>query len=130
MIGGEAMKKLQNDFTTPKQSKGLLELGVPEWSANCVLRHYNWAEDNLEESNWELPCIVYRADELDRFIDDEYDKVLPCWSIGRLIEIWEVITGEKWSHETEQSIIEELISNFNYYSYDNDDPLDFSKLED
>lgn len=28
------MKQLQNDFTTPEQSKRLLELGVPRWSAN------------------------------------------------------------------------------------------------
>lgn len=28
------MKKLQNNFTTPEQSKRLLELGVPEWTAD------------------------------------------------------------------------------------------------
>jgi hypothetical protein len=33
------MKKLQNNFTTPEQSKRLLELGVPADSADlyCVL---------------------------------------------------------------------------------------------
>ena len=31
------MKKLQNNFTTPEQSKRLLELGVPADSADCYL---------------------------------------------------------------------------------------------
>lgn len=30
-----AIKKLQNNYTTPKQSKRLLELGVPADSADC-----------------------------------------------------------------------------------------------
>ena len=29
-----AIKKLQNNFTTPEQLKILLELGVPRWSAD------------------------------------------------------------------------------------------------
>ena len=82
--------QLQNHYTTPEQSTRLLELGVPEWTADCVLRHYNWAEDNLNENNWEYPCIQAFGYEgnLDRFLDDEYDKVLPCWSAGRLEEIF------------------------------------------
>ena len=32
-----AIKKLQNNFTTPEQSKRLLELGVPADSADCYL---------------------------------------------------------------------------------------------
>ena len=97
------MKTLQNNFTTPEQSKRLLELGVPERTANCVLRHYNWADDNLDENNWELPCVVWTATELDRFIDDEYDKVLPCWSVGRLMEIIDICAmGEQSDPNTEE----------------------------
>lgn len=29
------MKKLQNNYTTPEQSKRLLELGIPAWTADC-----------------------------------------------------------------------------------------------
>lgn len=29
------MKKLESNFTTQEQSKQLLELGVPEWTADC-----------------------------------------------------------------------------------------------
>ncbi len=31
------MKQLQNNFTSPEQSKRLLELGLPADSADCVL---------------------------------------------------------------------------------------------
>ena len=85
---------------------------MPAGSADCY-----YLDLGLDEYS-DRPYCGFNADEF------------PCWSVGRLIEIWEVVTGEKWLHETEQPIIEELISNFNYYSYDNDDPLDFSKLED
>ena len=126
------MEKLQNDFTTPKQSKRLLELGVPEWTANCVLRHYCWANDNSDESGWELPCIVWSADALDRFIDDEYDRVLPCWSAGRLMEIFDkcqtcrTYCHKEWAEYTAfDDYIEYIICAFSRWH----STLDFSKLK-
>lgn len=69
------MKKLQNCFTTPEQSKRLLEIGVPADSADCYLY-------NVREYGWRS------------FIRQPYynENVLcggsiPCWSVGRLIEI-------------------------------------------
>lgn len=126
------MKTLQNNFTTPEQSKRLLELGVPADSADGVYIIYNEGTDDeisqltIPNDTQCKPCeMVEKGNE-----NYKNGNVSFClsWSVGRLIEIWEVVTGEKWLHETEQPIIEELISNFNYYSYDNDDPLDFSKL--
>ena len=32
--------KLQNNFTTTEQSKRLLELGVPAWTADCFFGGY------------------------------------------------------------------------------------------
>lgn len=116
------MKTLQNNFTTPEQSKRLLELGVPADSADCV---YELKQNGTQFTMSKTPDIIPISMRL-----SWRNNRIPCWSVGRLIEIWEVVTGEKWLHETEQPIIEELISNFNYYSYDNDDPLDFSKLEE
>ena len=126
------MKKLQSNYTTPEQSKRLLELGVPEWTANCVLRHYNWADDNLDERNWELPCIVWDATDLDRFIDDEYDKVLPCWSVGRLMEIYALccptdIDADIWLADSD-TYLNSMIAKFE--SAFEDSVLDFSKLEE
>lgn len=77
------MKQLQNNFTTPEQSKWLLKiLGVPADSAdmyyqNALLepriipvgRKYKEYTDNIIGINRELWYFT------------------PCWSVGRLIEI-------------------------------------------
>ena len=72
----QAMKKLQNNFTTPEQSKRLLELGVPADSADCV--HTYLGIKILPEG------IVYS--NYDWMVADG-DNRIPCWSVGRLIEI-------------------------------------------
>ena len=67
------MKKLQNNFTTPELSKRLLELGVPADSADCYygkdgkIHHIDGSIPN--SLLWTVGCI-------------------PCWSAGRLIEIY------------------------------------------
>ena len=75
------MKTLQNNFTTQEQSKRLLELGVPEDSADCYLLRTHTKGDTF--------IVEVLHDELyskkDKFTNMlEY---LPCWSVGRLIEI-------------------------------------------
>ena len=75
-----AIKKLQNDFTTPEQSKRLLELGVPADSANCCLRRI------LTDGGY---CETWRVDVFD-FIGQIHDDYLPCWSAGRLMEICDI----------------------------------------
>lgn len=68
------MKTLQNNFTTPEQSKQLLELGVPIDSADMYYKH-----------TMLTPYILS-----DRVLFSVYSKVediVPCWSVGRLIEI-------------------------------------------
>ena len=80
------MKTLQNNFTTPEQSKRLLELGVPADSADCYLLRTHTQGDTF------LPKILHGEtySELDKFTNMlEY---LPCWSVGRLIEIMFVCT--------------------------------------
>ena len=75
------MKKLQNNFTTPEQSKRLLELGVPADSADCYLLRTRTKGDTfiVEVLHDEL---YSRHDKFTNLL--EY---LPCWSVGRLIEI-------------------------------------------
>lgn len=74
------MRKLQNNFTTPEQSKLLLELGVPADSADCY---------NVIDSD------VYNKDEI-RVRQNEYEisssffnnkHYNPVWSVGKLVEI-------------------------------------------
>ena len=75
------MKTLQNNFTTPEQSKRLLEFGVPADSADCYLLRTHTKGDTF--------IVEVLHDELyskkDKFTNMlEY---LPCWSAGRLMEI-------------------------------------------
>ena len=80
------MKKLQNNFTTPEQSKRLLELGVPADSADCYLLKTHTKGDTFIVEV--LHDKLYSKKE--KFINVlEY---LPCWSVGRLIEIFEICT--------------------------------------
>lgn len=83
-----AIKKLQNNYTTPEQSKRLLELGVPADSADCyhVVKNnftailHNEAYSVCEEKMIKVSKTAYR-EEMNR------GDILPCWSVGRLIEI-------------------------------------------
>lgn len=80
--GKTIMKTLQNNYTTPEQSKRLLELGVPADSADCYLLRTHTKGDTF--------IVEVLHDELyskkDKFTNMlEY---LPCWSVGRLIEIY------------------------------------------
>lgn len=131
-----ATKQLQNNFTTPEQSKCLLELGVPADSANAILRHYIWAKGHNEddEENWETPMVVDHRCQLSAsqllgiVIDDEYDKALPCWSVGRLIEIFIICTPYVEIRLRQRLIIEQLIAS--YEDVKKQGLIDFSKLEE
>jgi hypothetical protein len=79
------MKTLQSNFTTIEQSKRLLELGVPAWTADCF--YHNVVDEHPKVSyidgdrdfKWNLEC--------------EYAPK-PCWSVGRLIEIYHICVGQ------------------------------------
>ena len=101
------MKKLQNNFTTPEQSKRLLELGVPEWAADCYYKE----SGKIEVKNTAL------------------DELYPsCWSVGRLIEIYCLCADERYSIEFIGQIhtipMNKILDLFEYVK------LDFSKLEE
>lgn len=115
------MKKLQNNFTTPEQSKRLLELGVPANSADCYYDQYQ---------------ILNFRNELDYGYDffGLNFRFIPCWSVGRLIEILKICIANK--HKTElDEIFEELEMCIDtiqvlvqiFIEYRN--VIDFSKLE-
>jgi len=80
------MKKLRSNFTTPEQSKRLLDLGVPADSADCYYDHYK----NLE---------VRVYGKLESSFFDTYTRFTPCWSVGQLIEVYEICTGQVWQNE-------------------------------
>ena len=105
------MKKLQNNFTTPEQSKWLLELGVPADSADMYYKHtmltpYVFANGVLFS--------IYSVAE----------DITPCWSVGRLIEIAFICSGvcaiDFWRND---SPMDDII-----YEFENN-KMDFSKLD-
>ena len=85
------MKPLQNNFTTPEQSKILLELGIPADSADGVYIIYNEGTDDeisqltIPNDTQCKPCeMVEKGNE-----NYKNGNVSFClsWSVGRLIEL-------------------------------------------
>ena len=124
------MKKLQNNFTTPEQSKRLLELGVPAWAADCYMLNrqiehgwdYNDYDIYVDECN--VKCATYK----------ENNTILPCWSVGRLIEILTIcnnfgtLTIDWFSFCKEQSPLQLVYDEI--CAGATQSLLDFSKLEE
>lgn len=124
------MKTLQNNFTTPEQSKRLLELGVPVWTADC----YYYEENGISKDC--TPNIVSLGDvwtdESKETMFSSYVDV-PCWSVGRLIEIFELCSGVLWQDTAQPSVkqptlIERVIDTIVLFNKHGN--MDFSKLED
>lgn len=90
------MKQLQNNFTTPEQSKRLLELGVPEDSADMMYypefteNLYSIGNGGFRMSN--TPRVLMACEKFSnstRYDSGKFRELCaPCWSVGRLIEIY------------------------------------------
>lgn len=107
------MKKLQRNFTTPEQSKLLLELGVPENSADCynTIKHIGKIPDGMTYKNvWQMS--IWRNK------NGSHIEMYPCWSVGRLIEIY-LICNEVIDNVTElhHSAIKIDVREFNIVEY-------------
>jgi hypothetical protein len=75
------MKKLRSNFTTPEQSKRLLELGVPADSADM------YYHTDIGFTRFYSEPEVIPSCELFSTGNSVYIYDIPCWSVGRLIEI-------------------------------------------
>lgn len=108
------MKTLQNDLTTIEQSKRLLELGVPKNSAN----HYYGKDGKLHYIDGTIPySLLWET------------GCKPCWSVGRLIEIYVIARGVDTSYlqiERGEDTVKYLVRLYKEKVKD----LDFSKLDD
>lgn len=113
------MTKLQNNFTTHEQSKRLLELGVPDWTADCVTSRYGGDTFFEQDRHLFRKCI-------------DSDNYVPCWSVCRLIEICKICEPKKYYEQ----LCEELQYSKNYcvviisHIIANLPIIDFSKLDD
>ena len=117
------IQKLQNNFTTPEQSKRLLELGVPADSADYYLLRTHTKGDTF--------IVEVLHDELylkkDKFTNMlEY---LPCWSVCRLIEIYNLCAhGFYTLTKVPKDLIEHILSRYDWEI--RHVGMDFSKLEE
>lgn len=147
------MKNLQNNFTTPEQSKRLLEFGFPTDSSDLQIPYIEYYDLSPSDNEKIVQCYEYLApifwDETEHgllpkdkvmwereFAGEKYDghttEYIPCWSVGRLIEICKICEPKK---DYEQ-LCEELQYSQNYcvviisHIIANLPIIDFSKLED
>jgi hypothetical protein len=117
------MKKLQSNFTTPEQSKRLLELGVPMNSANCYI---TWKLDHTPKVN------VLDNETYLELIDHMSQITIPCWSVGRLIEILKECTNNEddlIDIFVELQYSNDILTTILMIFRDNKAILDFSKFE-
>ena len=115
------MKKLQNNFTTPEQSKRLLELGVPANSADCYYTNQHsliWIKSDVDKIDFNAKV-------------GGKNFFLPCWSVGRLIEIYHICDKPGCSfsfHVCFQNLVSEMI--YKIAEAKEHGWIDFSKLEE
>ena len=118
------MKQLQDNFTTIEQSKRLLELGVPADSANC---YWQFRSDTLAE-DWGYRCYIGTSPAIkDNLYSFRNGYTIPCWSVGRLIEIYGFGTNQHIGNIWYRNPMECIISDIEI-SIENGE-MDFSKLE-
>ena len=127
------MKKLQNNFTTPEQSKRLLELGMPEDSADCYYSHYikTYAHSLYTEILWHRPRFITEDNKpvWNAILMDGTQTYLPCWSVGRLIEIYELCYAQEFIRNVGAYLMEDVLSTIYDAVNDTTEQWDFSKLE-
>ena len=117
------MKKLQNNYTTREQSKQLLDLGLPVDSADMYYSKMS------TETFWSLYTIGSGA-TYTSISTPPYDFMfVPCWSVGRLIEIYVIARGVDTAYlpvERDEDMVKYLIRLYKEKVKD----LDFSRLEE
>lgn len=107
------MKKLQNNFTTIEQSKRLLELGVPAWTADFF----------YPTKKSDMPIII-----VDIKVGWNLKYAIPCWSVGRLMEIYGICSGQYTHNMWLQDALTCILADIEFaVDYGN---IDFSKLEE
>lgn len=103
------MVKLDNQYTSVEQSEKLIELGVPEDSADC---YYEMSYRPIRQL---LPDDVLFS-QLPQYMDDEDGDldIVPCWSAGRLIEIQEKCTESKFFRTLHPDLLGDIIGQIEY----------------
>ena len=122
------MKELQSSFTTLEQSNRLLEMGVPADSADCFYRDWDCLLEHpsVDTSRYVhvRNTLIEREAPYTRFAGNT-----PCWSVGRLMEIYELCTPYSVrDFDFTGTYVEQLCKAFLFAKETN--KLDFSKLKE
>lgn len=94
------MEEYQYNFTTREQSKKLMDIGVPADSADCYYNKYI-----------NMPYVFNKRVTFSKYA--KVEDIIPCWSTGRLIEIYEICLGLYYSHSRDDAgdnLIESIIN--------------------
>lgn len=110
------IKQLQNNFTTPEQSKRLLELGVPSDSADCYYTSYG-----------AITVIPDGGYDDKRIFLQEVGCTL-CWSVGQLLYIFDKCYIGEYHDSLILSMWMDIDSIISALSHK--ECIDFLKLED
>lgn len=118
------MKKFNRDYTTPEQSMRLLELGLQPNSANLFYSKF-------ERETFGLPRLCYnkRYSDIVPYGYEEY--YLPCWSVGRLMEIYDTYLPDNgdWPNYFKYGNLLEYVIDCIDVAIEKE-LIDFSKLEE
>lgn len=118
------MNRQQNNFTTPEQSKRLLKLRLPPESADCynTTKHIGKIPDGATYKDvWQMS--IWRDE------DGNHIEMYPCWSVGRLIELYMKAKGLDFMYfriMSDADMIDSIVRMF----VENQNEIDFSKLEE
>lgn len=77
-------------FTTPDQSRRLLELGVEKNSADCYYDMYKMLDDTI------IHVMTANEKDIASKTDAFWHVRYPCWSVGQLIEVLREITNHEF----------------------------------
>lgn len=122
------MKQLQNNFTTPEQSKRLLDLGVPADSADCY-----YTQEEIEGNMYWFDLLIKRDYQPNTSLHAStiWSDRLPAWSVGRLMEIYDICSKyDEADWPDHDDITCDYIVFVVRCIESNKGVLDFSKLED
>lgn len=122
------MAKLENNYTTSKQSECLLQLGMPANTADC----FRVVSGLMECTPQILDCSF---SEQQKRYEDGFPKptsIEPVWSSGRLLEIWDLCVGEYelFSRNYDKSLLDDIFTEICAEIISTTEHWDFSKLED
>ena len=121
--------KFNDNFTTKQQGDTLITLGLPPATADCFYDHFGYK--NVRDSGIELSEDFFSSTE--KYFD-KHEGAFPCWSVGRLIAIYELCTGvkfERWSHKGvyNNNLIDDCIEHIKFaINPDTTINFDFKKL--